>query len=219
MADIREKIQKLLALAGSSNENEAKSAMLKAKELMAKNKLSEIDFEDQKKQVLVHLTCNEIKWTSDSGDIWMTNLCKLIADEYMCIAAWSHEKGHRTYTLVLTGMEEDANLCKDIIEYAVGFVRGRIKILERKSTHSRRTVAKSYVDGFILGLELAFEQQKEDHPEWGLVVVKPEEVNNYEKTLGNRKVKTKKPHFDPLSYLKGQTDGQNFNAKRVIESA
>ena len=41
MADIREKIQKLLSLAGSSNENEARAAMLKAKELMAKHKMSE----------------------------------------------------------------------------------------------------------------------------------------------------------------------------------
>ena len=33
--DYREKIKKLLALAGSNNENEARAALLKAKELMS----------------------------------------------------------------------------------------------------------------------------------------------------------------------------------------
>lgn len=39
--DYREKIKKLLALAESPNEHEAKAALLKAKELMAEHKLSE----------------------------------------------------------------------------------------------------------------------------------------------------------------------------------
>ena len=38
MADIREKIAKLLALATSPNEQEAREALLKARELMAKHK-------------------------------------------------------------------------------------------------------------------------------------------------------------------------------------
>lgn len=44
MASIKEKIQKLLALASSPNENEAKAALLKAKELMAKNKFINMTF-------------------------------------------------------------------------------------------------------------------------------------------------------------------------------
>lgn len=44
--DCREKIKKLLALAESPNEHEAKAALLKAKELMAEHKLSEMDVKD-----------------------------------------------------------------------------------------------------------------------------------------------------------------------------
>lgn len=44
--DYREKIKKLLALAESPNEHEAKAALLKAKELMAEHKLSELDVKD-----------------------------------------------------------------------------------------------------------------------------------------------------------------------------
>ena len=44
--DYSEKIKKLLALAESPNEHEAKAALLKAKELMAEHKLSELDVKD-----------------------------------------------------------------------------------------------------------------------------------------------------------------------------
>lgn len=44
--DYRGKIKKLLALAESPNEYEAKAALLKAKELMAEHKLSEIDVKE-----------------------------------------------------------------------------------------------------------------------------------------------------------------------------
>lgn len=40
MNNLKEEISKLLALAGSSNENEAKAALLKARQLMAENKLT-----------------------------------------------------------------------------------------------------------------------------------------------------------------------------------
>ena len=218
MATVREKIEKLLALAGSPNENEAKAALLKAKELMAKNKLREADFEDLKKQELKTFKCEDITWTTDSGRIWMAKLCKLICDEYLCVAAWNTMRGTRTHTLVITGMEEDLEVCKSAVGYAVGFVEGQMEHLQRKyRRQDPKAIANSYAEGFILGLEMAFEEQKEEHPEWGLVVVKPEEVKGYEESLGSKSVKTKKSDFNPLAYMKGQTDGQNFNKRKILE--
>lgn len=214
MASIKDKIQKLLALSQSPNENEARDALLKAKELMVKNKLTEADFE-VKEAKLVHLSCN-VKWTTDSGDIWIVDLCKLIADEYLCTVAWSTPKGSRTHTLCVTGLEDDADLCKEVITYAVGFMRNQIRVLERRHKTDRNTVANSYATGFILGLQLAFEEQKDEHPEWGLAIVKPAEVQEYEGKLKNKNVRTKKADFDPLAYMKGQTDGYTFNSKQVI---
>lgn len=215
MVDIKDKIKKLLALAQSPNENEAKAALLKAKELMAKHKMSDADFETEDHK-LVHLTCDDVKWTTDSGDIWLTDLCKILADNYCCVASWSHMKGHRTYSLIITGMNDDAELCKEVVKYAVGFVNGAIKIMERRSRSDRRVVANSYAKGFIEGLQAAFEEQKQEHPEWGLVVVKPQEVIDHENSLGNRNVKTKKVEFDPLAYLRGQNDGMNFDIQKVL---
>lgn len=215
MANIKDKIKKLLALSQSSNENEAKDALLKARELMVKNKLTEADF-DTKEIKMVHLLCEDVKWTTDSGNIWMVDLCRVIADNYMCSAAWNTYRGKRTHTLVITGLEDDADLCKEVIGYAIGFMANAIKILERRSGQDHKTVSQSYAKGFILGLELAFDEQKEEHPEWGLVVVKSKEVQEYEDSLGHRDVRTRKAQFDPLAYMKGQNDGRAFNAKRVI---
>jgi hypothetical protein len=215
MAEIREKIQKLLALADSPNENEARAALLKAKELMVKHKMCEDDF---KKEVeLKHLLCEDVEWTTDSGKIWMVELCTLIANNYMCTASWRTKPGTRTHTLMITGFEEDAKVCSDVMGYAIGFVENAVRILQRKSpSKDGKAVEHSYAKGFILGLELAFDAQKEEHPEWGLVVVKPKEVEEYENTLGSRDVKTKKQAFDPLAYMRGQKDGQDFNAQRVL---
>lgn len=215
--EIKEKIKKLLALSTSSNEFEAQAAMIKAKELMLKNKLTEDDFEEIKKQKIKTIVCDGIIWTTDSGKIWLTDLINLICNEYLCTAAWQTAKGTRTHKLVITGMQDDVEVCKSVVEYAVGFVDGTIRYLQRKSpTRDPKVVASSYAKGFILGLEMAFEDQKEEHPEWALVAVKPQEVLDYEKSLGNKTVKTRKVEFDALSYMRGQKDGSEFNARKVI---
>ena len=217
--DIRDKIKKLLALGTSPNENEAKAAILKAKELMAKNKLSEADFEDQKNMEIVHLVCESAKWTTDSGRIWMVNLCKMLCDNYCCVSAWNCARGHRTFTLVISGLRDDVELCKSVIEYAVGFINSSIKVLERKygRISDTKSIASSYANGFIVGMEMAFEEQKEEHQEWGLVMVKPDEVRDYEESLGNRAVRSKKADFNPMAYMKGQNDGMQFNAQKVLQ--
>ena len=217
MANIREKIQKLLALATSPNENEAKAALLKARELMAKNKLTEADFESTKDQELKRLLCEDVTWTTDSGRVWMTQLCKVLSDNYCCSASWYTARGSRTHTLVLVGLGDDVDVCKEVVGYAVGFVENAIEELQKRyRRQDPKAVANSYAEGFLLGLEMAFEEQKEEHPEWGLVVTKPEEVRDYEGKLGTKSVKTKKSQFNPLAYMKGQTDGHSFTSRKVL---
>lgn len=216
--DIRDKIKKLLALATSSNENEAKAALLKAKKLMMDHKISEAEVQDLNEQELIHLQCDNVRWTTDSGEIWITSLVDLIADNHLCSCSWFTSKGKRTHILYIHGIGTDVELCKSVIEYAVGFVRGRIKIEQRRRvTSDPKAVATSYARGFILGMELMYDEQKDEHPEWGLVVSKPQEVDEYMKSLGERNVRTRKTEFDPLAYMVGQNDGRKFNAQRVLE--
>lgn len=217
MADIKEKIKKLLALGQSTNENEARSALLKAKELMAKHKMDESEFEDVKKAELVHKTLDSVQWTTDSGKIWMVDLCKVIAENYLCATAWSTRRGTRTHVLEITGFEDDVELCAQVTEYIMGFIENTSRRLTRgQESRSAQSTLSSYAKGFTMGLELAFEEQKDEHPEWGLVVVKPQEVQDFENGLKSRNVRTRRADFDPMAYMKGQKDGQEFNAKKLL---
>lgn len=216
--NIKDKIKKLLALATSPNENEAKAALLKAKKLMMDHKISEAEVQGLNKQELIHLQCDDVRWTTDSGEIWVANLADLIADNHLCSCSWLTRKGTRTHILCIHGLGTDVELCKSVIEYAVGFVRGKVKIEQRRRTTSDpKAVAASYAKGFILGMELMYDEQKDEHPEWGLVVSKPQEVDEYMKSLGERNVRTRKTEFDPFAYMKGQNDGRQFNTHRVLE--
>lgn len=216
--DIRDKIKKLLSLATSPNENEAKAALLKAKKLMMDHKISEAEVQDLNKQEMVHLDCEEIRWTTDSGETWIVQLADLISDNHLCACSWLTEKGRRTHILTIHGLKSDADLCRSVIEYAVGFVRSRIKIEQRRRPSSDpKAVAMSYAKGFILGMELMYDEQKDEHPEWALVVSKPQEVDEYMKSLGEKSIRTKQTEFDPLAYMVGQNDGRQFNAQRVLE--
>lgn len=218
MSDIKEKIRKLLNLASSPYEGEAMAALLKAKELMAKHKLSEADFEEAKKQEMVHLQVDEIKWTTDSGEIWIVDLCRVIAENYCCAIAWFTPYKTRTHVLRITGMQEDTDLCAEVVKYAVGFVRGAVKSLQRRYRHEDpKSVMTSYAKGFIEGLEMAYEDQRDEHPEWGLVIIKSEEVRQYEESLSSRSVKTRNTTFNPAAHLRGFNDGKEFNPQRVIK--
>lgn len=216
--NIKDKIKKLLALSSSPNDNEAKAALLKAKKLMMDNKLTEDDI-DENKTELVHMHMPNIKWTTDSGDVWMNDLCNIISENYLCTIAWCTPPSSRTHTLYLTGLKDDAEVCSKIIEFAVGVINDNIKKQVRRYKNiNSRTVRHSYAIGFISGLKTAFDEQREEHVEWGLVEVKPKQVSEYEESLKSRSVRTRESgDFSNNAYANGLNDGMKFNARRVLE--
>lgn len=74
--DYKEKIIKLLALAESPNEHEARAALLKARQLMAEHKLTEAELKDVEKQqikdVRTDITCSKRR------DPWIVSLSAII---------------------------------------------------------------------------------------------------------------------------------------------
>ena len=84
--DIKDRISKILALAESPNENEARAALLKARELMAKYKLQPEDLEKKKGSKVVRkltgLTCTQMT------DSWMLTLSALIALKRFTATRW-----------------------------------------------------------------------------------------------------------------------------------
>lgn len=93
MANIKDKIAKLLALAESPNEAEAKAALLKARELMAKNKLTPEECQKQKNQKVVK-DFTDIQCTAMTNP-WAASLSAVIADNYCCRAINRKRKGYR----------------------------------------------------------------------------------------------------------------------------
>ena len=90
-SDIKGKIRNLLALAESPNENEAKAALLKARELIAKHKLTETELAEEEKQavrdVRTDITCSKRR------DPWIVGLSAVIGENYCCKGYRSHAKG------------------------------------------------------------------------------------------------------------------------------
>lgn len=184
--DYKEKIRKLLALAESNNEYEAKSALLKAKELMAQHKIEEIDLVDVKcKQVKRIVT--EFEYTK-RGEWWIGVLANIIAENYCCRSAGNRNYGAQKRTIIFVGLEGDVDVCAKIFKYAVDTARscGNFYLKNHNeykyyTSAEKNRIKNSYAIGFARGVKVAFEEQnaQKEHDEsgWGLVMVVPKEVN------------------------------------------
>ena len=116
MENYKEKIKKLLALSESSNEHEAKAALLKAKQLMIEHKIKESDLDEGKLEV-VCLTSNLTY--SVRRDVWIGHLANVIADNYLCRAVVSRKYGCQTRTSEFYGLPDDAEICLKVL---AGFI-------------------------------------------------------------------------------------------------
>ena len=183
--DYKEKIRKLLALAESNNEHEAKAALLKARELMAEYKIEEYEVVDAKSRK-VKRVYTEYFWTK-RGEFWIGALADIIAVNYCCRSASQIPyKGAQKRQIFFIGLEDDVDLCAKIFEYAVDSARkfGNLYLKDKYNgykltSQDKNRVKNSYAVGFTKGVREAFEKQKaETETGWGLVMVIPKEVND-----------------------------------------
>jgi len=103
--DYKEKIKKLLALAQSPSEAEAKAALLKARKLMAEYKLTEADLKEAEEQpvkdILTDITCSKRR------DPWIVNLSTIIGRNYCCQGYIRRNKHKQTILIGFIGLEND----------------------------------------------------------------------------------------------------------------
>lgn len=99
--NIKDKIAKLLALAESPNENEAKAALLKARELMAEHKLRPEDVKKAKKEKVIRkvldITCTAMT------NPWAASLSAVVAEHYCCRAYRYRSAGSKKNKIGLVG--------------------------------------------------------------------------------------------------------------------
>lgn len=182
MENIKDKIAKLLALADSPNENEARAALLKARELMAQHKLRQEDCQKAEnvkvRKENIPVSCSKTKYQ------WAVDLSAIIAKHYCCRAFRTHRGGKRTYQIGFVGLEDDFEICKRIYLYAFDCVKTRSdELFKEKAEYYtpkyRRALAEAYGIGFCSGLQRALDRQTEEKKqEWGLVLVVPKAVDD-----------------------------------------
>ena len=219
-SDIKEKISNLLALAESPEENEAKAALLKARELMAKHKLTEAELGEAKKQavknVLTDVTCSKRR------DPWICSLSAVIGESYCCKGYRNHTKGRQTQTIGFIGLEDDVAICVSVFKYAVDFARAEIKRIKKENgcyfPGYVKKICESYGFGFAAGVQEAFSRQQEENKcEWGLVLVMPKEVKEASRHLGREEFRAQvEDEIVPGGYSRGYFDGKKFDPRRHL---
>ena len=216
MDNYKEKIKKLLSLAQSDNENEAKAALLKAQELMIKNKISEKDLEDVKKQKVKTLSTG-LTYSSRKNR-YVLKLSEVIAENYCCVKYASKEYGKQTRNLVIAGFEDDVEICMEVLTKAVETIVYNAKKLVYKKGYTskqKKIIMDSYADGFVKGLKEMYDKQRKiNEDEWGLVLVIPKDVSDILIGMSKRTLKNK-DLTDKDAYEKGTYDGINFKVTKT----
>ena len=219
--DYKDKIRKLLALAESDNEHEAKDALLKAKRLMAIHKIEESDLTDKTKQNVKRIHTG-YEYTK-RGEWWIGSLANIIAENYCCrCAGCIKSKGAQKREIVFIGFEEDVELCVKIFEYAVESARTLGKdFLKKKygqfklTTKQKSMVKNSYAYGFAYGVEEAFNKQADNESGWALVMVVPQEVHDECADFREDKYNSNHAVFGDAED-RGFSDGCKFNPNARI---
>lgn len=220
------KIKKLLALAESPVEAEAQAALLKAREMMAKHKLSERDLKDASKQevkdIELEITCSKRR------DPWIVNLSGVIAENYCCKGYRRHSPGSQTQRIGFIGFEDDVEICVAVFKYAVDCVLERVKEIRKEYKQQGlgadyiKKMCDSYGYGFVHGTNKAFkEQQEEKKQEWGLVLVMPKEVQEAAAHWSQHEFKARTARVENLhisAFNSGYADGKRFDPKHRLKA-
>ena len=223
MIDYRDKIRKLLALAESPNENEARAALLKARELMAEHKLTEAQCLDVPKDNRVERVLTGIHCTPRKNP-WIINLSGIIGENYCCQAYSNRKKGQQERHVGYIGFHDDVEICKEIFTYALKCVMSEIRKINEQvwfSPQDRRQMSDSYGYGFCIGVQRAFEEQNRKHnEEWGLVLVMPKEVAD--ETKGMKKdshVPAASKRIGGADFIRCYEDGKQFDPSKSLKPA
>lgn len=221
MDNIILKIQKLLTLSKSSNDNEAQNAMMMAQRLLIKYKLSMNDIEQYESQTIkVNENRTGIKFR---GKNWKSNLSRVIADNFGCYLFY---RTGRTHEICFYGKEEDVMICNIMLEYAVKCINSNgDKLIKKLKQDKRRRhfegIKSDYALGFVRGLDERFKEQIKSNKDWGLVLLKEQIViDKYNEFSSNFETVQTGVSFNKslLAFNIGKDDGKKFDISNKIES-
>jgi hypothetical protein len=213
MDEIREKIEKLLALSGSSNEYEAKAALLKAHELMRKHNVEELGEDDGQEVVTLALPMNQ-------SDVKMyAGLPSLIAYNFRCLA-YSDKTG-----IEFLGFQDDAYAALKCMEFMVSEItRGWDEYFKKFNSHERiyiptrerREMKREWIRGFSVAIKEAFCERAND-PKYEIMLIIPDEVRRIYTTLSLRQNAPYRVETNVDAYNEGYMNGERAVRNKRIE--
>lgn len=224
MASITDKIRKLLALAESPNENEARLALLNARRLMAEHKLTMADVRDVETEPVIDVDTGLFYTTRSNG--WVAGLVTVIADYNCVVGVQSHTYRGQKRLIEIRGLKSDAETAAEMVRYAYEYANTRANQIKqecRKSGMSAREAtceAQSYGTGFVQGLRAAYEAQNRENQQWGLVLVIPQAVQAAAATLRPASQNPYTISARDDNYDTGYSDGYDYGtAKKRLAAA
>ncbi len=159
MNGIQDKIRKLLALSNSSNEFEARDALLKAQELMVKYNMK-VDGETKSGEIINEYVNTSLRMVRNHGI-----LAGVIAHNFRTIAYFRGTEIH------FLGYSEDVYASVRCIEYAFDQIQKGVSRyingLMQKSDQGKSDLEiemqkRQWINGFVKGLHDAFKKHAED---------------------------------------------------------
>ena len=224
-----DKIEKLLSLATSNNENEAQSALLMARKLMAQYKINEADLKERGPGKLNHVIYDRYSF-SNVKNFWMLALAHVIANNHCCGFVCNRENSKTTvYWVKFSGLDDDPQIAMVIFDYAVEHIVSKINerrnelaamMLDVRSRNQAiKMFADSYALGFAAGLKQKYDEQNaEECTETALVLVKPKEVGDYMDSLKSHKFRPANNGHDYDAERRGYQAGYQFNPTKQINA-
>lgn len=198
-----DQIKRLLALGDSSrntSDEEAKAALLKAQELMAKYDISTEEVEEQEQETYSHEVCEH------KGDAaYRIPLAQILAKNFRCMT-YNHGK-----RITFMGHSSDAKICKATFEFAYQFIMrmgNRVYNKHYQMGLPTKGVFNSYATGFLQGLKEAFDVQCRALA----IITPPDVVQEFENISKNWKTKTSRglSATDYEVWRQGKEDGKAF---------
>lgn len=226
--EVKNKIKKLLALSEDNpSDAEGYAAFQKAQELMAKYKLDKSDISEEEQKKCIRRTTT-LHYGTRSSDHYLNELANIIANNFCCINYITTKRGYKTHYINFMGMEEDVDIAEEVIHTAnAAIIRGYNKVYHDlcRQYHMDYMPAKyfnpaktGYIDGYLDGLKDAFESQREKNQEWGLVLVAPQEAQDFLGGL-NKKNFSRQVFVDRSYYNDGYNDGNNFHLNKKLNNS
>ncbi len=234
------KVQKLLALATSSNEHEALLAMEKVREIYARHNLSEHlrPESDGDRKPMVHLTiCHKKKRFAAH----QSKICGILVGHFfvkvLYVKNFDPATGDEYQAIQLIGTRENVLMAEYVYHFLLNQTEFLLKALKKKQGVLTRVEMKSYrlgiLQGFQRKLSLSDDEhlrkhEKESHlptanepPSVGkaLALLKSDKrLDDYMEATYPRMAtrSSSRQYIAPDLYLAGQTEGERINLHRGV---